>query len=69
MAMHKFSIHKGDELKNSLGASPTKHECNNIVENYEANNINFRQIARRGMGRGGMQFCIYEIRNACKFIM
>lgn len=68
MAMHKFSIHKGDELKNSLGASPTKHECNNIVENYEANNINFRQREREIEG-GGMQFCIYEIRNACKFIM
>jgi len=40
MAMHKFRSHKGDELKNSLSASPTKHKCNNIVENYEPNNIN-----------------------------
>lgn len=37
----RSQIAEGDELKNSLGASPTMYKCNNIVQNYDLNNINF----------------------------
>jgi len=56
--------------KNSLGPAPTKHECNNIQQNYEANNINsYEKVVGGRDGKGRelrvgltfMQFCIYEI--------
>lgn len=76
MAMHKFvgsQIAEGDELKNSLGAAPTIYKCNNIVQNYDLNNINFPD---EGGGcplgwanSAALYLCIYEIRIAQKFIM